>query len=67
MPSPDLNIERRETLQALADVNGGVWFCFLHALRGINLVLAETVVEDPAPNQRLDAAIVAELKRLSPQ
>ena len=60
------NLDRRDVLQALADVAPGVWFCFLHALRGMNLVLAETVVMDPAPNQRLDAAILAELKRLVP-
>lgn len=62
----DLNLARRPTLQALADVPDGVWFALLHAMRGINLVLGQVVEDDPTANNRLDAAIVAELLRLSP-
>jgi len=60
------NLDRRDVLQALADVPGDVWFCLLHAMRGVNLVLADSVMDDPNPNLQLEAAIAAELARVGP-
>lgn len=62
---PDLNVDRRDVLQALADVNDRTWCCLLRALQGMNMVLADVAFEDPSPNMRLDAAIDAELARLT--
>jgi len=62
---PDRSAERAATLRALDDVNDATWLCLLRAMQGVNLVLAETVIDDPSPNMRLDALIDAELARLT--
>lgn len=66
VPIPKFNVDRRDTLQALADVPDETWFCLLHAMRGVNLMLADTRPDDRSDSTRLEAAIAAELARLRP-
>jgi len=55
--------DRQAALDALDGVQDATWFCILSAAKAINLVMANSVMDDPTPNGVLDKAIVAELAR----
>jgi len=63
VPTHAIHPERKTALEALDRVQDAVWYCILSSAQAINRVMANTVVEDPAPNGALDQAIVAELAR----
>lgn len=57
--------ERQPTLDALENVNDEVYFALLSAMKGMNLVLANMVEDDPTASMVLDAAITADMTRLA--
>ena len=59
-PSP-----RQPTLDALKQVNDATWYVLINSVQGINRVLADTAIDNPVPNDILDAAITAELTRMT--
>jgi hypothetical protein len=58
------NVDRRDTLQALADLPDLEWQLLLRVIQPLNQFLGHRVMPDQRPNERLDAAIDAELARL---
>lgn len=56
---------RQPTLDALAGVNDATWYVLINSVQGINRVLADTAIDNPLPNMELDAAITAELTRMT--
>lgn len=55
---------RVPVLRALAALPPMSWVLVLSAIQGVNQTVALVLVDDPTPENALDAAVVAELQRL---
>lgn len=57
--------ERQHTLDMLAELPDGIWIAYIQAIRGVNLVMGNYVVDDPTPCEDVEMAIRAELGEVS--
>lgn len=54
-------MSRQATLDALGAMPQQIWLCYLMAIRGMNLVVADIVMDDPSLCDDLEDAIKKEL------